>query len=64
MEQFEKAVKCAMIEKGMKLNDLSMKLDKSPSFLSGIIHEQPSVVETRKRICEELELNYDDYFKE
>lgn len=56
MNEFEKAVRKALIDREMKLSDLAEKLGISISYLYDILNENRKAEHQKKRIIEILEL--------
>lgn len=61
MREFEKAVKIALIDKGMTMTDLADAIDLSVSYVSDLLKKKRTTEKQIKRICTYLELDGDLY---
>nr|DAS92122.1 MAG TPA: Regulatory protein-modification, helix-turn-helix, transcriptional regulator, DNA [Caudoviricetes sp.] len=61
---FEIAVKIALLKRGMKSQNLAKSIGISESYLSDILKGNRKAEHYRKRICEILDLNYENLNEE
>ena len=61
---FEIAVKTALLKRGMKNQNLAKDVGVSESYLSDILKGNRKAEQHRKRICEILDLDYENLNKE
>ena len=61
---FEIAVKTALLKRGMKNQNLAKDVGVSESYLSDILKGNRKAEHYRKRICEILDLDYENLNKE
>ena len=59
-KDFEVAVKTALIKKRITMSEISSQLQITPAYVSDIIRGNRKAEHYRKKICEILNLNYEE----